>query len=299
MPLPLGAEELAGSPTIDIGIDGSTGVRRFYLPNYDDFNEFIGMIIGSYAEVSDEVIAIPPIPFPNSPLMIPTRCNVVPFGDENSAYSSNDTGDLSLQEMSYHNGAIVTVTYETKLDDGSGSSGLPEVPDGTYLELEGDIGQQVIELTGRKAWYRFDSDKPIEKDYRLSMVMPTEDFTLTWNYVTRPPWAAIRSARGKVNDAAWLSPAGGTPYFGAQQVLFKGCNYNRQFQIATGGRGFWRLVYHFSAQSKYQRDGTPVGWNHVLYSDGTTTDWEEATLIKGVDSPPYLGTSFDDLFRYG
>jgi hypothetical protein len=305
MALPYNAEMLNGYPRISINLNGGTTAEvKIMLPDWSNYADFANYLMGTREDIGGGVYVTQGLTFPGLPQLYVTNIEIEPWGGENARYEVLQDTFLDQHVMHYPNGAVFSIQYSALDNDDTGGGGKPEVPDGTILELEGDIGAEIVEIAGRKITLYEGSDpskdeQAIEDDWRVHMMMPVEEFTLTWHYVVRPPWATIRNTRGKVNNAAFMAPTGGSAYFAAEQVLFKGAKYSRQLQIGTG-LGYWKLVYHFAAQSKWKRNGDPAGWNHVLESDGSSvTDWYKATFSKGLVSDPYLSANFDLLFQYG
>lgn len=290
MSFPYNAEELEGSPTLSINTDGTRATRIFRVPVWTDWSAFAALLIGSYNSVGGVVSVTPGIAFPGAPFLLCTGIEIEPMDAENPS-GTNASLTYGTNEYPSH-GAKITASYTSRFDDNTaGHPNTPNVPDGTWLEVEGDIGAEKVVIPAREVWYSTGApNEPMGDDVTLHQVVPLEEFSLTWNYVTRPPWTAMRGKVGKVNSAA---------FFGhdAEQVLYLGSTYNRQFQFVQNP-GFWKISHKFAARKTFKANGDPVGWNHVLRANGTSADFVAATFDSTILDPPYRTTTFDALFAY-
>ena len=259
-------EELAGSPEVSIGTEMVGAVRNF-ICNWSDWQVFAYELIGFWRIAGLAPIFTPPIAFPGVPLMIVSDVKIKPF--MNQAPAANQYvdigGDTNVYEI-----AQLTVTYKTiPFADPNN----PAVPNGTYLTYEADLGAEIQTMPGRAfLWDGIaDEDLALPEDMNPGIVIPTGAFTLTWDRVIAPPFDAIRSLRGKLNNAVFRNAAAGT-------VLFLGAESSRQFQFdPASDRGFWQMKYHFSENVKTLNDGvTQVGWNYLRWpGPGPSPNGEE------------------------
>jgi hypothetical protein len=298
MSFPFNAEELEGSPTIEIGFDNTSATRIFRVPNWSDWPAFAGLLIGRYDSTGSLVTITPGIPFPGMPFLFVDRLLIEPFDPANP-----DGGNASLGFGTNEYpmaGAKLTASYRSRFNDEDSGNLRPTVPDGTFLEIDGDIGAEKVTFPGRQVSDSSDPSKRFEDDTLLHQLVPLEELNMTWHYVRRPPWNAMRSLRGKVNGAmtpsSW-APGGKFLGFEHEQVLYLGSTYNREFQFGER-TGFWKIKHRFAIKQTFRNDGSPCGWNHVPRRDGTTTDFHRVTLADGVDKPPYRTGDFEPLFGY-
>mgnify|MGYP007059386626 CR=1 FL=1 len=266
--------ELAGSPRGQLADGDFVGQRRFLIA-WADWPAFLVEIYGGPQVVGASVAMGTPATFPGVPQAIATDVSFAPLDGDDPVKPGEIT--LTNGSAATYDNAVVRVTYRIPFA-GTGHpdrDDLPGVPEGTYLSYSGEVGAEYVSVPGR-SWEWTSDDERLEGDIHPGLLLPTEDFTLTWHRVALAPWDAIRDAAGKLNSGTLLN-------YAAEQVLFVGARRRRRFQLQDVS--LWTLDYQFRARretwNKFYRPGT--GW---------------AEIDDGSGNRPFATTSFDALFQY-
>lgn len=268
-------DEQWGSPTISFR-DGKLIGKRVFVIDWSDQLAFVEELFGTYKNVGGSFVYTPPAHFPNAPTMYPVSIDVKPFGDRIvSAATALSTG-------SDYEKAQVDVAYELQFDgDESGQ------PDGTFLRYSSDIGAEYLTIPGR-VW-RWPGGEVLGEDPNLGIIVPTEQFTLSWERVPAPPWTAIYQLRGRINASAWRGYPAGT-------VMFMGARAEIAFQVLQGS--YWNLEYHFSVKTqKLTNSSGWVGWNHFYKKEPESSEhW--LAIVDESGNNPYQAGDFTNLFAF-
>jgi hypothetical protein len=131
-----------------------------------------------------------------------------------------------------------------------------------------------------RSWKWTGGTERVAEDVAPGILIPTDNFTITWHRCPLPPWDTINSLRGLVNSAGLLN-------YGAEQVLFLGCRPSRTFQMNDSE--LWTLEYNFSARTP--EGSATFGWNH-FYKPGS--GWTKIENDGGAH--PFLTGNLSDLF---
>lgn len=276
--MPVEFEELAGSPSGTFSNGKFSGTRQFKVA-WEDYTTFIGELYGVYSLTGGTVSSTSPATFPGIPQAV---CTDIKFNPQ-SGLAPTKSGVITLTNgnaVTYSH-AIVTAAYKIPFSSGgSGRSNLPPVPEGTYLDFSSDRGAEYTTIPGR-TWVWTGSSVPVPADSGPSVILPTEEITLTWSRVTSPPWSAIELTKGKVNDETFLN-------YEAGKLLFAGARTRKSFQITE--QTFWTVDYSFRARSEE--------WNKS-YNEGTGVLVAGWTEIEDAESnPPYASASYSGLFQF-
>lgn len=273
----IGFEELPDSPKIRINPKTGIQATRIFRINWDDWGAFARELLGVVSLVGGQQLSASPFGFPEVPYLVIDDFSIDPMMGDSPDGTHPVT--LSSRTNSYPGGAKITVSYVSV--DRNKDANRPGVPDGTYLTVSEDLGADYVTLQGRSwVWDGGDDDgKKVADDANVGVIMPTGQTIMTWSRVSSPPRAAIRDKRGRVNNATWCGYAAGT-------LLFLGAKINRQFQILEDS-GLYQIEYTFAESVN--------GWNKQWNPKRGV--W---TAIKANDSsdPPYLSTTFDELFQF-
>jgi hypothetical protein len=270
-------EELEDSPKLHFGARGCTAVRMFKVP-WANYEAFVEELMGVSLDFAGAVNLTPGIPFPgNRTNLFCEDIDVEPFGGENAAPTGTAVTTLASGTNTYDNGARITARYAQNAGDSNNSAPTPV--QNTYLTYEGKTSAEYFTVASR-AWKWQADNAPVPDDVPVGLLSPVSEYTITWHRVTRPPWATINSAMGKVNSDTFSGLLAGT-------LLFTGCDSvptfyaNRQILV-------WQLTYHF----RYKADG----WNFFFRSD--IGAWREIVAKVG-GARPYTSAAFANLFVYG
>ena len=284
-------EEAEGSPTIDISLNGLSAQRKFVI-DWADWDAFAQEAYGIYRTIAGgQVVFIAPIAFPgNRPWLFPDTMRVEPY-----AGAVNGTSVVSLSSgTNAYNKALVTVNYRERFDDRKSHPNSPDVPKGTYLTYNGDLGTEIL-ATQPRAWLWENLAEPVEQDIPTVVVIPTNNFSLTWHRVPSPPHGKIGSHRGKISSSAFMgAPAGCT--------LFLGARMQAAFQM-NDDPVLWTVEYHFAEKRHFLSTGsTSVGWNYLYNTklDAGNEHWQRivAKNSAGGSEYPYQSANLNELFQF-
>lgn len=273
-------EELEGSPSVVMSSSGTEAKRSFRVA-WDGWQEFAEQLAGGWRRVGGQFELIEPLPFPGLSAVIVDRIEVVPMDPHNPR--GDDILTLQVGTNSYPAaGARITVTYRSLGNEDTANSGEDKVDiiPGTILTYHSDLGAEYMTTPGR-AWYWEGTGEKLPGDVNPGVLMPTGSYTLKWDRVANPPWAAIRSLRGKVNNQAFYNAAAGT-------VLFLGARASRKFEFMRNA-SLWKIEYAFAERAQ--------PWNKFFKAgDGWTAIKDDP---GGGGNPPYDSGDFNGLFLFG
>lgn len=207
---------------------------------------------------------------------------------------SNTDISYDFSQLNAYENALVTITYITpkfSINGVEGNTQNPQNPDPVkLLEHRWSIGAEFLTIppTTSLSW-KDNSGDPISDDVLIGVRIPTIEHQVTWPYVIKPPFAAMRSCIGKTNSVA-LQLQTGTVAAGC--LLFTGAELHRQ--VMSNGDAAWNVSYRFSEKNIQTAAGTVKGWN-VLWNPVSN---EFDSLDKGGVSNnfPYQKTAFSGLF---
>lgn len=281
-------EELAGSPRIRVSAAGVEAVRSFRVA-WADWTPLVRALVGVHRAVGQATQFVSPLGFPGLPHLTVIDVAVEPFDPERP--DGTNLVSLGARTNAYAAGALVTATYRTQLDDPRGGrADAPRVPTGTYLIYTAELGLEAATLPARVWNWRLDGDPKLPEDQGPTLYEPTGTHQLTWLRVPRPPWAAIRATRGKLNATSFL----GAP---PQTLLFAGARAAREFEFLEEVP-VWRVEYTFLERVRRQASGAWVGWNHHFRQEPEGDEhWLEIEDESG--RAPYATADFAPLFELG
>jgi hypothetical protein len=137
---------------------------------------------------------------------------------------------------------IFTITYssiENSYSDGEDRSNDP-VP---FLSHSWSAGGEVITMENADmTWTGGDKARAHAAASNANFIVPTIEHSITWHRVMSPPFAAIRTAMGKVNENTMDLDTGVNIW--PETLLFLGAELSRDF--LTDGSRVWQVVYKFS-----------------------------------------------------
>jgi hypothetical protein len=279
--------ELDNSPRLRFSRKTNSAIRQFLVYDWDQVQDFARELIGSYSVEGVVVTNVPPLAFPGFPTLLCNDIAIDPLLPDSPR--GDDVADLYNDVNAYDAGAIITANYTTQYDDAGGDIDI-ELPDGTTILLEGDQGTEIYNTPGRTwRWGSVAGNPVVDPDTYAGILVPTDDWSITWGRVPLPPWQVIREMKGKVNDAVFNGAEAGT-------VLFAGARSRRMFQFVEDVE-LWEFTYSFRQVSKERNDGSIVGWNYFYREQASGGEhWHTIQNVSG--NPPYKSGDFNSLFEF-
>ena len=319
--------EMAGSPRISIGPRGFSAIREFKIA-WADWNEFSAELIGGWLTAGGQHHLLEPKGFPGVPGVFIESIDIKPFDRR----SPDGDGEVTAIESGLNEytsaGALVTAKYGSEIPKNNEDEDAPVIPDGTHLDYEATLTSEIMSIPS-SSWY-WDgpnggalvgggNPSAVETPTNPGIKIPMTVHYFTWSRIAKPPWDAIRAARGTVNHFH---------FFGAhpETVLFIGAIVRRQFQFLRQDEGnFWTVKYEFHERTlgrvaratgtgQTRREGNSSdpdgGWNHMWRPAGSNkadsgrAHWEKV-ISRGhhttkEDGRTMYGTyDFAELFKHG
>ena len=282
-----------------------TTTRSIWLKIATELDAFVADLLGVSFSAGPGAATGVSQTYPGKPWLVLVDASYEPMGDEKIS-GTNFAGTVIPPKDSDGvaqppNGYKFTLSYETlTFDQGSlpdpGNTDLPPLPTNTFLTVKIDLGMTIL-ATDKSAyeWVLANDDGSFALGVKteIAAFRPTETLTLTWHRITRPPWTAIKTLRGKLNKEVFL----GHP---ASTVMFIGLTGSREFQVS--GQRQWQLDYKFSIKEVpfvHPVDGDKIaGWNDFLRKDPSATDgtWQKIEHKQGSGKFIYETENLDDLF---
>ncbi len=296
-PSGIGFEELEGSPRIRLTQKGMEATRTFKVA-WEDWEGFLGELVGYADLVAGALDLATPFAFPGFENLFVDSADVEPFEPGNP----RGPVDMVFATNSYDAGAKVTVNYKTKDDnDDNDKNDKPEVPEGTFLTVSGDLGAEYQTIPGR-VWKWSSDGAKLPADQNPGIVIPTIEWSMSWEKVPLPPWAAIRNCIGKVNKGTFNGAAEG-------HILFLGGKIQRDFSFQQT-EALYKLDYKFGERniSGMAPGAAPTdppiegGWNHFYRSNPAPGGGIGITVEMVKDDAgklPYWTTDMQALFKFG
>ena len=261
---------MQGSPTFSANQDASTAkediiIEKVNLANFvfesfpipEDLNQFI--------DLRRRLPVLTGVDNMGTPFLT-KAIDFVPFNS-----------DLALDAQTY---VKVSIIYETAQKK-DGDEDDPE----TFLTHTLNAGGQLIAIPSQ---HMEADDAPPNKrklqepNVPITVFIPTIEHSFSWARVQVPPFAAIRSNLGKVNNAVFLTAP-------KESLLFLGVSASQDFTLE--GEEPWRIDFKFSERNKQG-----LGWNHFFLP--STGKWEKLKNADGEFAYEESST-FDQLFKQG
>jgi len=278
-------EELEGSPTIRLNRKEMIGTRIFKV-DWADWPTFVELVWGVWQNVGSATTYIPASSFYGLPGMWASDIDIVPFQPDSPLGGPVSLGGIQVG----YNWAKITVTYKPfPIPDGR----YPNVPNGTFLVIDGNIGSEYMSVPGRH--WQWPDNTTAEDDLTAGLLVPHESIQMSWRWVPQPPWTAMRTIRGCVNNAAFFGHAAGN-------VLFLGATYDREYQANSGAASLWRINYRFSCKEVVGTTSSAV-YGHNYFFRGNAgagnENWQKLTSKDNPGSPVFQAADFSQLFQFG
>ena len=255
------AQELDGSPTEEVTLQGLSATRRFLVP-------WESRILFAQALLSQSgPFGLGPASYPGVAFSQVDRISFAPFGDKPP---DDPTLDL-LNNTNYYDMAVATVTYKTSERPAVEDPEDPDndLPEGTWATYRQAFSGEFLTVPSRGLTWESDSTA-IGPDAKGTILVPITDHIVTWNYVTKPPWGAIGDLRGMVNSLAFRIPVT-RRIVPVECLLFEGCESDTEFKFGSDDPLVWKLTYTLKEKIVHvlSRTGASAnyGWNHAYRED--------------------------------
>jgi len=288
-------KELAGSPDESWGPEGFRATRRIVVP-WANRNAMALELVGSGYQFGSNNGA----QYPGSEFVKAVRVNSAPWVEKPDNQGAFD--DIATDLQTYPVDALLTVEYELvptpTLEWPLLGDGTPDVDDETFLEYSMDFGGEMMTVPKQKLQWLNDVNAPVPEEVKAAVRIPIIEHRVSWSRVSAPPWDAIRSLTGKVNDAAFIGLI-------AEQLLFDGCRANKKFismdELESPEFG-WKLEYIFRQKTIHCLGGDNVqqggvGWNHNYRTLGGVPAWDKLLPGGDVNKTMYETGDFNRLFN--
>lgn len=277
--------QLAGSPKIHMDRSGGTAVQMFRIA-WADVGPFILEMLGPT-----------PYAMPGFPWLTVDNMDIEPHHTEGPDANGADPATYSAA------GAKVTLNYTIPKEDGKqqpasngGDGSGPGGKDGstggsavTFVKHTVSVGGEFLQWPAKGAHWEigdFKGDDKLSDTTQVGRVVGLIEHQVTWSFVKFPPWDAIRSLIGKINDKKFCGALAGT-------MLFLGVEAEHEF--TSNGAQAWTVTYKFSEKRNVDSFGIIRGWNYFLRP--STGDWEKILIRAGAGSEGiYLEGNFAGLF---
>ncbi|MCA9246858.1 MAG: hypothetical protein KDA42_07070 [Planctomycetales bacterium] len=266
-------EELEGSPTIEVGGKGAAARREFRVA-WTDWRAFAESLIGGWKKTGTSFRRVPGLAFPGLDDVFVEHVSVRPFSEfapDGSAIESLERGVNAYPT----GGARVTVDYESIKTTNVGFE--PAIEAGTYLTYTSSLDEELV-VTPSSAWVWTDDDSTVPDSIETDLRLPLGRLRVGWHFVPLPPWTAIRTLRGRVNDASFFGAPAGT-------LQFLGARIEQKFSFLTGP-SIYTITYDFSERT--------TAWNNFFKPGAGFTE-----ISHGIDgATPYAEGDFGALFEF-
>ena len=240
-------EELEGSPSFTMDREGGSG-RRIIKIAWSDIGRAILEVFPGALFGYPYTAAMPGFAWLRA-----SRMSIDPF-DPAAMFGTNQSINT------YKSGAKVTIDYTPyKWPDQSFKDG-PEgansdIENVVFLEQKINFGGEYLTFPNTGVRWNMDGDGvntfspggggggagdkkfQVFENINVGIIIPTIEHTMTWNYVSYPPWSGIRNCLGKVNNAVHMGCY-------AETLLFNGCSAERTY--STTGGPTWKIEYRIS-----------------------------------------------------
>lgn len=267
--MPVFVHELADSPRITMNRKGGAAVRHALLA-WNDIPAFTLELFPFDPRTGYPYTAS----YPGLPWLV---VESVDFKTFTEAPLNNPSGAVNTYDLA---DAVITYApprYDQQQQSGQGGDrsgpgggqGSTSGQNQTFVTHDVSIGGEFLTL-GNQALQWVDTSQ-VTSDVHAGLIVPTIEHSITWNFVSKPPWSAIRACVGHVNGPQFanekLNPA---------MFLFLGATAKRDLSLT--GSPFWTLNYKFTEKSTAKPDGTPytdgdpsndgpVNWNYFYRPD--------------------------------
>lgn len=287
--------ELNDSPQVDLARDSIRGVRRFLIPDANQFDFAVGMTAVSTG------YGMGPAAFPRFTAARVERIHFEPFSHKPDSRTITDpttqyntfTGDsthgpCTCLAVVYYSASAQNMQTSDPRDDG--------LPEGTWATYQQRASGEFMSVPGRALYWPSDN-KSVGQDAKGTIYIPLADHVITWHRVSSPPWDVISEMKGQVNSGNFRLPGSGQMRE-AKTLLFESSEASTEFKFDPSQPQLWTLSYTLREKRiKCFQSGVPtiVGWNHLFNENSGA--WEEPKCRVTDKFFHYTG-DFARLFRF-
>jgi len=200
--------------------------------------------------------------------------------------------DMDFDTIVEFEKAKCVIKYATFLGSVQGTTlNEPFNPDPVlFLEHKLAMGCEFLQIPSEGLQWKNNTSSPVPDGLPIGIRIPTTEHSITWPFISFPPWTAMRNTIGKVNSSAITFQTG---LISAECLMFMGMEASRQ--ITSDGTTCWNVTYRFS-EKQTATTGTVIttaakGWNVfynpvtqtfdiIVKSDGTTRIYDTTNFLN-------------------
>jgi hypothetical protein len=278
-------------PQFEVNREGITATRMVRIAGAD-LSDFVNEIFPPTSVTGATILINPGSPMPDYPFLTAQSMSMQPVVTKDADFTRTDEEAIDWEHYD------CTITYgrnQYTLEDSDEDNEDPT----EFLKHSWSLGGEYITIP--EAGLVWDNgDKVKDQSLQAGKFLPTIEHQITWPHVTDPPFAAMRSSIGRVNNAAVNFQTG---TIAIETLLFLGASLSRQ--IMSDGARAWNVSYRFSERSVGTAGGGTGGWNHFLRVDANNAGWFRLEANNGQTADDgyaaadaiYEQVNFDLLFQ--
>lgn len=262
-------------PTFSVNERGEFHGRRVFLIDFLNTAQFFLELYGGWNITGGSAFLYPPQHFPQ---IVGAVCiGFEATGWPEDAPQATTLTTLSSPVTNYPKAKVVA-TYGPAPDLSASGGGVnsPSVPAGTFLRISGQTSAEFVTVPGGKLRWVSD-DVALGEDADVGTWLGSTEQTYHWMRVPLPPWGAMKTLAGAVNNSTFLG-------FGAGHVLYTGSGFEREFTV--NAQTVWSLYHNFKIRSQ--------PWNYAYRSGSGWVEYE-----RDDNSPQYAKVDLSPLFSFG
>lgn len=294
--MPVLFDEDASSPVFQIRADRSSA-RRVGRIAWGDTPQLVADMFPPTIVGGSTITVGIGAPFPGWDWLRASAIQVEPYPE---CPTGPDTSQ-DIESIPDYKMALVTIDYESinfPIEEPSDGDPVP------FLTHRWSLGGEFLTLESHQL--EWCDEEKVPDHTTGGVLVPIIEHEVHWPRVINPPFSAMRSRLGKVNDADFQLATGT-----AQQetLLFLGAELKRD--VMSNGARAWDLTYRFSERRVSPKEDTcdeleVGGWNHFWRDDGCSrvnntgnakAGWYRMQKMCGSDRHIYQLASFDELFQ--
>lgn len=278
-------EEIEGSPTLDVGENGSTAQRRFRLTDWSRCLDFILELRGIFITVAGQIQATPPLRFPGFGMSFNNFVCVRARVERGiGAVNGSSVTSLISGTNTYGGGAFIVADYRTTAAE-FGSSTLPQ---GTYVTYE-SAGQASITSVAGRGWKWVSDNQPLPQDVPFGLRTPVANHIFTWHNVATIP-ESTKTKLGFVNNSDFGSIKSNAGLYAAYQL--------RPVVQLKNGAWLYDIAYTIEERVGKDRSNNDLTWQCLYRCDADKTTGFEGVVAKQGGGKPFSEFDMTKLFKY-